>query len=173
MDTMLENADLSRQASAMAASACIDLFAAYNVHLDPTADEIGGDDTPMICGMLGFVGSRVRGTCMLAAHTDPVARTCPAGGRVRDWIAELTNQLGGRLKSEFLGRNLELSLSTPMALTGVRVQPLPRGMGKPIALDTHDGTVLVWVEVECAPEFTLGQPGDGQVCRSGGAVLLF
>lgn len=173
MLTMNENPDLTRRASAMAASACIDLFAAYDVHLDPSTHDIESDDTPMICGMVGFVGRRIRGTCMLAAHINPVARTCPAGGQVRDWMAELTNQLGGRLKSEFLGRNLELGLSTPMALTGVRVRPLPRGSSKPIALDTEDGAVLVWVEVETTAEFRLGRPGEGQMCRSGGAVLLF
>ena len=171
MPCLLEDAGLTRRASAMAASACIDLFAAYDVALDPSTQDWRTSDEKMLCGMMGFVGAGIRGTCMLAGHTPPVQRSCPEGGLLRDWIAELTNQLAGRLKSQFLGQNVELGLSTPMALSGVRVQPLPKSGAKPICLEARDGAVLVWVEVETRPEFCLGE--KGQLCRSGGAILLF
>jgi len=173
MSRLAEDMELTRRASAMAASAAIDLFAAYDVHLDPSMHDWQASDEKMLCGMMGFVGSGIRGTCMLASHMGPIERSCPEGGRLRDWIAELTNQLAGRLKSEFLGQNVELGLSTPMALSGVRVQPLPKGSVQPICLEAQNGAVLVWVEVETRPEFALEGSEGGQLCRSGGAILLF
>ena len=175
---MKEDQELSAKLLDLATLSCIDLFGAYDVSLERSASEWSELNERTLCGVLGFVGRGVRGTCLLASTEKPVADSCPDGGRLRDWVGELTNQLGGRLKSQFLAREVEVALATPIVLSGVQVKPLTRGPDhRPIALATRagdDGTrghVLVWIEAECNEHFQLGP--EKQVENRDGEILLF
>jgi hypothetical protein len=171
--TMAEgNDDIALHVTHLAVSACIDLFQAYRVRLATGGSAWGESDEPLLSGVIGFVGSRVRGSCLLASTEAPIAASCPPGGRLRDWVGELTNQLMGRLKSKLVARDLSVELSTPIVLSGVRIQPLPKATLEPTVLAAPHGAVLVWLEIEAAPGFVLSDERDG-LSGSEGDVLIF
>jgi hypothetical protein len=167
-----ENEELGQKVRELSAQACVELFNAYDVELERTAGDFPQNDERMLCGVIGFVGSGVRGTCLLAGNEPPLNRSCPEGGRIRDWVGELANQLAGRLKAKFLARSVEVALTTPVVLSGVRLQPLPRGDYEPILLRSPDGQIMVWVEVESEPTFKLKDSEQG-IGRGEGDVVLF
>lgn len=167
-----ENVALGNQVRELASGACLELFTAYGVSLERIDEEFIEADERMLCGVIGFVGRGVRGTCLLAGTEPPLHRSCPEGGRVRDWVGELANQLAGRLKAKFLARNAEVALTTPVVLSGVRLHPLPRGNEQPIIMRSSDGQIMVWVEVESEPTFQLNEQALGSL-HSEGEVVLF
>jgi CheY-specific phosphatase CheX len=168
----IENESLSVRMGALVASACEELFSAYGVELTATGDRWELSDDPVLSGVMGFVGAQLRGTCLLAGAAETLAATCPEGGRARDWVGELTNQLVGRLKTKLLTRGVEVALTTPIILSGARLQPVPRGPLLPTVFSSKFGFVLVWVESEAA--------GDLRICsespqpqRGEGDILMF
>ena len=91
---------------------------------------------------------------------------------MRDWVGELTNQLVGRLKSKLLARGIEIALTTPIVLSGVRLKPLPRGRLEPAVMHAKSGPILIWTEVESDADFAFGAEQPGLTGHEG-AVLLF
>lgn len=134
---------------------CTDLFRAYGVDLTTAADSNRTVDGLVWCGVMGFAGSKLRGSVLLAGTEEPFSRSRPAQGELRDWVGELTNQLVGRLKLQLLERGTRIALSTPVVIQGEHVAPLPRRVLIPAAFTAVEGTVLVWVDVESKPDFEL------------------
>jgi hypothetical protein len=168
----IENESLSVRMGGLAANACEELFRAYGVELTATGDRWQLSDEPVLSGVMGFVGLHLRGTCLLAGADGPLAATCPEGGRTRDWIGELTNQLVGRLKTKLLTRGVEVALTTPIILSGARLQPVPRGPLLPTVFSSNSGFVLVWVESEAVGGLKLGSENP-QPQRGEGDILMF
>ena len=157
----------------LGASACVELFGAYGVELSPGAKEWGSGDERLLTGSVGFVGRRVRGTCLLAAPTAPLKLSCPEeGGALRDWVGELANQFVGRLKSKLLARGVEIFVTTPIVLSGIRIQPLPRGKVEPFVFTSSAGDVLAWIEVETDEHFELGVEQPGPSNGEGDVIVL-
>ena len=169
---MIEDPELTREVAAMARAACEELFEAYGVALAPVEQQ-QGSAKHMLCGVIGFVGTGIRGSCMLVGHDAPILASCPEGGGSRDWIGELTNQLAGRIKAKFLGYGVEVQLSTPVGLSGVALRPLPRTELGPTCYQAHGGEVVVWVEVDADPAFAMGQTDTPTARRAEGEVVLF
>jgi hypothetical protein len=127
----------------------------------------------LLSGVIGFVGPEVRGTCLLVGSRKPIEQSSPGKGRTRDWVGELTNQLVGRLKSKFVRRGLDVALTTPVVLSGVRLRPLPRtDQLEPRVFSAQSGAVMVWVEVEAGLGLTLGST-ELDAAADEGDVLLF
>lgn len=166
---MHDDDQISERIATLAASACIELFAAYEVTLGPSAKSWGSSEDRLLCGVVGFVGRRLRGTALLAGARAPIDASCPDGGRLRDWVGELANQLAGRLKTKFLARGVEVALTTPIVLSGVRLEPLPRGSLEPTVFSCPQGEIMVWAEVETGDDFKFGSErpsthgGEGDV----------
>jgi len=152
----VERSDATQRIQAMAATAAAELLQAYGVTLSPAAEGWVETDELLYSGVMGFVGDRVRGTCLLAAPKDTILSTAPADARPRDWVGELANQLVGRLKSKLMQHGVTIGVSTPVVLSGVKLSPLPRSDVAPSVFETPTGRLLVWLEVEVDPEFTLG-----------------
>ncbi|HXS17451.1 MAG TPA: hypothetical protein VN764_09685 [Polyangiaceae bacterium] len=170
---MIEDLELNRHVAAMTREACEELFRAYGVTLEPAPQSPLAGAQHMLCGVIGFVGTGIRGSCMLVGHDAPILASCPEGGRCRDWIGELTNQLAGRVKAKFLGYGVEVQLSTPVGLSGVALRPLPSGELEPTSYNAHGGDVVVWVEVDSDPTFSLGLSEAPAARRTEGEVVLF
>lgn len=168
-----ESESLGVRIGSLAAAACIELFSAYGVELSPTDNGWELSDDPVLSGVMGFVGARLRGTCLLASAAGPLAAACPEGGRVRDWIGELTNQLVGRLKTKLLTRGIEVALTTPIILSGARLQPVPRGPLLPTVFSSNSGLVLVWIEAEAAGDVEFGSEHPQHPSSNEGDILLF
>jgi CheY-specific phosphatase CheX len=90
---------------------------------------------------------------------------------MRDWIGELTNQFMGRVKTKLLAHGVEVFVTTPIVLSGVRIQPLPRGHVEPLVFSSHAGSVLTWIELETHPAFVLGSEHPG--FNGEGDVIVF
>ncbi|HWO13862.1 MAG TPA: hypothetical protein VNN80_30375 [Polyangiaceae bacterium] len=152
----------------MAAQSWIELMADYGVALGVAADgwEARAEDSKLF-GVIGFGGKGVRATCLIGAERSLVDASCRARGRSRDWIAELANQLVGRLKMKLLGHGVSVTMTTPLALSGVRVTPLPRFGEDPVVFGSDQGAALLWLEIETDDQFVLSParplsvgPGD-------------
>jgi hypothetical protein len=170
---MTENDTLAAQVGDLCAEACAELFAAYGVTLGPAGNGLTQSDAIVVSGVMGFVGARLRGTCLLASTDGPIAASCPANGSNRDWMGELTNQLVGRLKTKLLSRGVEVALTTPIVLSGARVQPVPRGPLLPSVFKSETGEVLVWVEAESARDVTLAAAHPSSDTGGEGDILFF
>ena len=167
-----ENDRMANQVAEMAKSACAELFGAYGVKLSAEPGPWATTDTRLYSGVMGFVGSNIRGTCLLVGEPAPLEATCPKEGRLRDWVGELANQLVGRLKLKLLSRGVAVTLTTPVVFTGVRVEPLPRSTLLPHVFSSPHGGVLVWLEVESAAGLALGSERPNQAGAEGD-ILLF
>jgi hypothetical protein len=167
-----QNNDIEEAISALGARACVELFSAYDLELEPGPLHRVRSDERLLSGCIGFVGQHIRGTCLLAATEKPLTASCPQRAPVlRDWVGELTNQLVGRLKSKLLARGVEVFVTTPIVLSGVRIEPLPRNRREPFIFSSSAGEVLVWLEVETEGNFVLGAERAGKTNE--GDVVVF
>jgi CheY-specific phosphatase CheX len=154
--------------TSMTARACVELLKDYGVIMAPGNMMWEASlREPVFFGVIGFVGTGVRGTCLLGAQQRLVEASSRAGNRPRDWVAELTNQLMGRLKMKLLTCGVSVKMTTPLALSGVQLTPLPRLGEEPQAFTSERGSALVWLELETEDGFVLEeeqplsvQPGD-------------
>jgi len=153
-------------------SACIELFAGYNVAVRQSTDPWPESDSPLLSGAIGFIWNKLHGTCLLAADEKLVHGSSPLEGRARDWIGELSNQLLGRLKSKLLARDIAVSVSTPVMLSGIHITPLPKGTLRPSLFSSPLGNALVWLELETVEGFMLPQ-GAPDAIGPEGELLLF
>jgi hypothetical protein len=176
-----QNHGVELELGSLGARSCVELFGAYGLELNRGVGGWGANDERLLSGSVGFVSRRLRGTCLLAAPEGPLVASCPErGGAIRDWVGELTNQFVGRLKTKLLARGVEVFVTTPIVLSGVRIEPLPRSRAEPSVFGSSAGPVLAWVEVEAEENFVLGsehpgQRGEGDVIVLGGEgdLLLF
>ena len=156
VEQFVESPGITEQLQALAASAAKELLEAYTVPATLVAGPWVETEEVLFTGVMGFVGEHIRGTCLIAAPMVTVVASAPENARPRDWVGELANQLVGRLKSKLLSRGITIAVTTPIVLSGVRLQPLPRGSALPTTFETPSGRVLVWLEVEVASELKLG-----------------
>lgn len=102
--------------------AVVALFEAYGGCAEPAgllADPVPMQRSVDTAGVIGFAGPKLRGTLILGTNHAPLQRiidstTCASAD---DWIVELTNQLMGRIKNALASFDLEVEMSTPVALS--------------------------------------------------------
>jgi hypothetical protein len=156
MTMTLENERTNARIAELAAESCVALWRDYSIELTPAgydADESSED--PMLFGAIGFVGERLRATCLLGTHQRLLQASGRSSNQPRDWIAELSNQLIGRIKMRLLGCGVNVKVTTPLALSGIKLRPLPRLAPAPLAFTSAFGPVVVWLELESERGFIL------------------
>lgn len=157
----------------LAEEACLSLFDAYGVQLDHQQGSAKPNDERSLTGIIGFTGNSITGMCLVSASEEPLIASNPAGGSLRDWVAELSNQLAGRLKHKLLTQGVEVYITTPIVLRATRIEPLPRRKLVPRGYSLKTGgTVSLWVEVEIGPDFQLA-PNEGETPVAEGETLMF
>jgi CheY-specific phosphatase CheX len=154
----------------IAEGACKGLFDAYGV----TLERVNPQTTPtlpvFLSGIVGFTGPGIRGACLLAASETPILKSNPAGGSLADWIAELANQLVGRIKNKLLVHGADVYATTPIVLRGDHVTPMRRQDITPLVFMGGEGSVFVWIELDTTPAFVLGPPTE--VVAEGESVMF-
>lgn len=156
----------------LATEACISLFDAYGVAVKPCEDSRSDDEEIAMTGVIGFTGPGIWGMCLLKASEPPLHQSNPTDGSLRDWMAEVINQLAGRLKRQLVTRGAPVYITTPIVLRGARIEPSPRKNLKPSVFEAPGGLLHLWVEVETAPEFVL-TPETAEETIGEGEALLF
>jgi hypothetical protein len=172
-NTFTENQQVASSVTEIVDSACQQLFEAYGLPLTPLR---GADRVPgalVLCGVMGFVGSGLRGACLLAGTREPFDKSRPSEGSPRDWVGELTNQLMGRVKLKLLKRGTEIVLTTPIVLQGEHIAPLPRKHLVPSIFAAPVGHVLVWLDLETKEGFQLAPESEGELEPAEGDALFF
>lgn len=156
---------------------CLSLFEDYALPLRRA--RVGGllpdeDADLLFCGVVGFSGEQMRGTLLLATSKEPLGRTSPTtDASLREWIAELSNQLLGRIKNKLLARGVTLHLSTPIVLRGQHLAPLSRAELVPFAFTCDGGYVCVWLDAEIKVGVDLSQEIDTAGLITEGTSTLF
>ncbi|CAN5590767.1 hypothetical protein BH11MYX1_BH11MYX1_16690 [soil metagenome] len=153
--------------------ATIELFSHYAVDIGPLA----GTGTPTqhlaLCGVIGFTGPDMRGSLMLGCSLEPL-QLARGGGEMtmRDWLAELTNQLLGRVKNRLIGLGVDFCTSTPVVLGGERIAPVSsQSAGHLFTAD--GGLVSVWFDTAIRPDLELDTADDPGAVPIEGSTLLF
>lgn len=97
---------------------CIELFGAYNQRVCFLGKkEEAFSDLSGLAGVIGFYGRQMRGTLTLLVKEEILSLTGPSHD-MSDWVAELSNQLLGRIKRKLRPYDVELWPSTPIAVSG-------------------------------------------------------
>ena len=99
--------------------------------------------------VIGFTGEALRGTLLITTTITTLERSNPVpGSPVREWIAELANQLLGRIKNQLLSCDVEINLTTPLVLRGQHLSVESLRDSRPIEMETDGGPIFVWLENE-------------------------
>jgi hypothetical protein len=148
------------------------LFQAYDVSLEPTdlEDYRKGPELNLV-SVIGFAGRGISGTLVLGATKEPLERSKPGRASERDWIAELANQLLGRIKNKVMRVGIEFYAMPPAVVSGNHLAPVTSHADfRPWVFATPGGIVCLWIEVAAAPELhpdvalmTADIPAEGDV----------
>jgi hypothetical protein len=168
----METVDAVKLVNEIAHAACTSLFQAYGVPLE-TVPAVGAA-APALSAVIGFSGPGIRGTCILAASESPINLSNPIGGSPRVWIAELANQLVGRIKNKLLAHGAEVYITTPVVFRGELFAPLDgKNTLPPRAFASEGGSVFVWIELETDPTLVLSMtPRDAVAAEEGDAMMF-
>ena len=114
---------------------------------------------------------------LIAATHEPLESSNLVGARPRGWMAELSNQLFGRIKNRMLRRGLELIGAPPAVIAGDHLVAFTaRSQCQPIVLRSPGGgRVCVWVDYlvnNTELPFALPDVEESRIPNEG-EVLLF
>lgn len=154
---------------------CISLFSDYSLPLKRAESKTESSDTSLLyCGVVGFTGEQMRGAILLATTREPLGRTSPVSDTsFREWIAELSNQLLGRVKNKLMSRGVLLHMSTPVVLRGQHLTPLTANELKPLVFECEGGVVCVWMDAEIVGGIDLNVEQSDTGSISEGEGMLF
>ena len=140
-----------------------------------------------ITAVIGFAGDNFKGALGLTASTKTIVATLPnpVGALIYssetkqsldDWIAELANQLLGRIKARLIPYGIEAWLSEPVVLRGLHVCISPRleeGV-RNYSFSGKFGLLWVWMDLRASPEFELNLVPelDENACAPGDIMLF-
>ena len=138
----------------LAFEAGMSLFSAYDVSLEPTdLEEYRRNPGLNLVSVIGFAGKEISGTLVLGATREPLERSKPVTSSERDWIAELANQLLGRIKNKVLRRGIEFYAMPPAVVSGAHLAPVvSRPDFRPCVFATPGGVVCLWIEINMRGE---------------------
>jgi hypothetical protein len=129
-----------------------------------------GLEPPSVGASIAFSGPKIRGELLLAGTFDlvagirpevtwssPAARSAASHLVVRDWAAELANQVLGHLKNRLSGMDVAFVIATPTPLSGPALSAqLPKSAGvRPVLFRAEGGGIWFWLDVVCDPDIDL------------------
>ncbi len=144
-------ADMKRLLAGVVLASARALFREYGVVVDGYEVQRRQPDPLANLFTLVAVGCQgMRGTIALGASQGPLRRSFPCRATERDWIAELGNQLTGRVKNELLRVGVALQPALPIVVTRGRLSWAGSGDYQFWNMDTDDGVVSVGIDVDVA-----------------------
>jgi len=151
---------------------CIALFSDYLIAIK-RSNEPAPTQQVAFCGVIGFTGDDMCGSLMLACSREPLELTQVSGdAMMRDWIAELTNQLLGRVKNRLLACGTAIYSAVPVVLSGERIAPIAtQRLGHLFIADA--GVVSVWFDTELRADFAFSTVDDTSAIGREGEAIFF
>jgi len=151
------------------------LFKAYGVQR--AEDPAGAKETAStLAAVVGFTGAAISGAVVLVVDSALLRSSTPIPETTeRDWLAELSNQLLGRLKNRLLAYEVEVAALTPTVLGSVRIVPNgPRNQRQGITMAAEGKRATVWIDYQVKDAQRLDKlaRGDAEVGREGDLVLF-
>ncbi len=157
-------------------TATVELFASSGV------DVVAATATPALdrVAVIGFGGGGLRGSLGLGVSTALLEKLALAGRtpgeRMRDdWLAEMANQLLGRVKNRLLRHGVTIAIALPMVFRGLRVEIV--GAGQELwayPFESPEGALSVWLDIRADPDFVLAPMSDDALdIPSEGDLILF
>lgn len=190
---------VSEMLERVAPQACVEVFGSYGVTLTqipqsaprgmsiPPLDTAPAKTSAAVAGFIGFSGPKMRGSVLIASTFNVVARARPAALKVRplssgsssdwilvrDWAAELVNQVLGRIKNRLHSVNVTLDVSTPAALSGKALAfAKPKSsQTKPILFDAHPDQIWFWFDALWTEDLA-PSPGQAEGAKEGDVILF-
>lgn len=160
-----------------------EFFASYGVEgdvVDPAAEPMEADQAEL-GSVVGFRGDVVRGGLAFVAPHGLVAELLPVPRdterpdlQLRDWCAEMANQLVGRIKNKLAMRSVDFDVGIPVCFTGkaIRFVFLPDADGLTLAFRIGAESVRVHLDCSLSAEPAGGTASDLRIVPEG-EVLLF
>jgi hypothetical protein len=150
------------------------LFAAYGVRLTPAPPlaELELGDIEFL-SVAGFSGPDFSGFVVLGTSENMLHRSNSTTSTSSDWMAELGNQLLGRIKNSLLREGISIHRVPPAVVRGTAGSMLCARIGtKPVAFIDNQEIVLIWTEFEPSVELAEARTPDADVLAEGDMVLF-
>jgi hypothetical protein len=148
----------------------VELFSHYGVAIRPA--EQSSDSNLAFCAIIGFTGNDMRGSLLLACSREPLTLAGENVHGIRDWLAELANQMLGRIKNRLLSLGTVIYASTPIILRGEHLAPLD-DQPRPQLFHANGGVLSVLFEAAMLSDLTLAATPDVSASVREGETLLF
>lgn len=158
-----------------------ELFDAYGVTCDVDSREPGQDQQLQLGSLIGFRGKRARGGLAFVAPAELISHLLPVPTderavelQLRDWTAEIANQLLGRLKNKLSVKAIDFDTGTAVCFTGmsVRLVFLSAGDGMSITFRAGDAALRVHLDCSIALDMTDVPVEDLHVVAEGDVILF-
>ncbi len=137
---------------------------------------------PGLIAVIGFSGDTMRGALGVTAPSPAIAALHPlasarelAEDDLEDWLAELANQLLGRIKGELLDHGVTLWTAAPVLLRGISLRIASRSYEglRAYSFVGAAGRLVVWIDFKFPADLTLERlPADRQHHHNPGELLL-
>jgi hypothetical protein len=130
-----------------------------------------GIDAPPgeVLAVISFASPRERGTIVL--EVSPGIFAARQGADPAASLAEVTNQLMGRLKNRLLAFGVELSMTLPVTVSGKGLEPGLAGGVRPLTWRFSTGHASAWLQSSLTGELTPALE-QVEVLREGRGVLF-
>jgi hypothetical protein len=160
-----------RQIESVVAESCLELFSHYGITVLPPDDWSRANFA--FCAAIGFTGSDLRGSLLLASSREPLNMAGDNIDAIRDWLAELANQMLGRIKNRLLALGTAIYYSTPVILRGQHLAPLDNQPIPHLFRRANGGVVAIWFDVEIGADLILADTPTANAAVGEGEALLF
>lgn len=164
--------------------AAIDLFTSHGVNLTISSalESARSRAVPRtrlsdvaLLGVAGFGGPNFTGYVVINANEHVLRQSNLTTSSMEDWMAELSNQLLGRIKNHLLRQGVAMQRMPPMVVTGLGASLTSDFKGAPLLfLKNEQGSVQIWLKSEPSTNGLQGEvcePADSVMAE--GEVVLF
>lgn len=131
--------------------------------------------------IVGFRGNGVRGGLAFVAPMELISEMLPVpkslehpDAQMRDWSAEIANQLVGRFKNKLSARSLDFDVGAPVCFTGkaIRFVFLPDAEGMSLCFSASSSSMHVHLDCSLEPQDDARDASDIRIVPEGEMVLF-
>jgi len=159
----------------------VEFFRAYGVACEQIVESEAPASADMELGsIIGFRGKSVRGGFAFVAPVGLIADLLPVPPsrdrelQLRDWSAEIANQLIGRLKNKLAAQALDFDVGSPVCFRGrsIRLVFLPDAEGVSLAFRAAAAEVQIHLDCSISSSLVDGPVEELRIAAEGEVILF-